>query len=206
MARIDTKTSVIVVPGLGGSASDHWQSHFQRAIPGASRIDVANWERPDLCEWTDSLLSSVRRHPDSLLVAHSLGCALIAHVAQRHPNLPVRGALLVAPADVDASQAIPQYLCSFTGMPRQPLPFPSMMVASRNDPYMSFQRAEMFATVWNSTLLDIGAAGHINIESGFGPWPDGRRLLSDFIHRLDPGERNGRDQPHQHFYRTGSDQ
>ena len=90
----------------------------------------------------------------------------------------------VAPADVDASPAIPASLGNFAGVPRTILPFPSVLVASQNDPYITPDRARLFASAWGATLFDAGACGHINVASGFGPWPQGLQILRDFAHTI----------------------
>lgn len=174
---------VVIVPGLGGSAHDHWQSHWARKF-GACRVEQADWERPELSTWIDSLLKTVEQSPDSLLVAHSLGCILITHAAKRLPDLAVRGAFLVAPADIDKSPAVPAHLSSFANIPLQPLPFPSVTVISDNDPYVSPERARALASAWQSQLIDVGAYGHINVASGFGAWPEGEELLLTFSRTL----------------------
>jgi predicted alpha/beta hydrolase family esterase len=120
-----------------------------------------------------------------VLAAHSLACALVAHLAQRfdHASPKIRAALLVAPADVDAEAHTPPQTRSFAPMPMLPLPFASILVASRDDPYVTFERATAFARAWGSQLFDAGAAGHINAASGFGAWPSGRALLDQLIAR-----------------------
>lgn len=182
----DIDTPAIIVPGLGGSEPQHWQSRFERSLPVATRISGVDWQRPSLLEWTTALLRALDRQPDSVLIAHSLGCALIAHAAARHPHLPAAGAMLVAPADIDASPAIPEWLGSFAGVPRRSLPFPSIVIASTNDPYMTAGRARTFAAAWGAQLINLGACGHINVASGFGEWPEGRRILRDFTARIAP--------------------
>jgi uncharacterized protein len=92
-----TEDPLLIAPGLGGSSPDHWQSHWERMLPGATRVLQADWDAPDL----DALARAVRRRPNALIVAHSLGCILLAHLAVRDRFAPVRGALLVAPPDVD---------------------------------------------------------------------------------------------------------
>ncbi len=184
MTAIDIGLPAIIVPGLGGSEPEHWQSLFERSIPNAIRLSGLNWDHPQLPLWTDSLLRAVERQPNSVLIAHSIGCALIAHAALRHRHLPVAGAMLVAPADVDASPIIPDSLRSFAGIPTRPLPFPSIVVASSNDPYMTANRARFFASAWGAQLINLGAAGHINGAAGFGCWPEGQRILREFTARL----------------------
>jgi predicted alpha/beta hydrolase family esterase len=44
---------------------------------------------------------------------------------------------------------------------------------------MSFADAAAWAGRWGSRVECLGRAGHINAESGFGPWPEGLRLLAE---------------------------
>jgi predicted alpha/beta hydrolase family esterase len=168
---------ILVVPGLGGSGPTHWQSHWERALPGAERVDQTDWGRPTLGEWTANLVEAIRRRPGALLVAHSLGCALVAHLAAIIGGRGVSGALLVAPADVDRDTPAGKTLKGFAPMPCQRLPFPSLVVASHSDPFVAIERAEAFARAWGSAFADLGDAGHINVDSGHGPWFEGRVYL-----------------------------
>jgi len=172
---------ILVVPGLNGSGPTHWQSHWELALPGAKRVEQTDWDRPCLGEWTANLVEAVRRRPGALLIAHSLGCALVAHMADITNGRGVGGALLVAPADVDGDTPASQSLTGFAPMPRRRLPFPSLVVASRNDPFVTFERARTFARAWGSAFADVGEAGHINVCSGHGPWIEGRAYLHDLM-------------------------
>lgn len=176
---------VLLIPGIDNSGPAHWQSFWQRAIPGAERVEQSDWSQPTLGEWTAGLAEAIRRRPGVVLVAHSLGCALVAHFARVTGGRGVVGALLVAPADVDHGPGPDQRLSGFGPMPRQRLPFPSLVVASRNDPYVELGRAKAFAQNWAAGFLDLGMAGHINGDSGHGPWSDGRRLLARFDARAE---------------------
>lgn len=118
----------------------------------------------------------------AVLVAHSLGCMLVAAWASHSRNTHrVKAALLVAPGDV-AQEALRPVLASWSPIPLQTLPFKSTLVASQDDPYCSFARAQDFASAWGATLVDAGAAGHINADSGLGDWPQGQALLKQLIH------------------------
>lgn len=119
-------------------------------------------------------------------MAHSLGCALVAHwVDEEHKkhggvsDLPVCGALLVAPADVDSDDHTPPETHVFAPMPLCILPFPSIVVASDNDPYVDAERAQLFATAWGAEYVNIGLHGHINADSHLEDWPEGWELLTD---------------------------
>lgn len=180
----DAAPPILIVPGLYNSGPDHWQSHWARALPNAERVEQQDWERPLLGDWTISLAEAVRRRPGAILVAHSLGCALVAHFAQVTGGRGVAGAMLVAPADVNREGPAGRLLVGFSPIPRQRLPFPSLVVASRNDPYVEIDRAEAFARGWGSAFVDLGRAGHINVASGHGAWPKGRVLLNRLVRRV----------------------
>jgi predicted alpha/beta hydrolase family esterase len=116
-----------------------------------------------------------------VLVAHSLGCVLVAAWARfsRHAH-KASGALLVALGDVEQPGLAPA-LPGWAPILREPLPFPSLLVASRDDPYCSFERAAGLARDWGSRLVDAGARGHLNAESGLGDWPEGHALLQSLL-------------------------
>jgi hypothetical protein len=173
---------ILIVPGLCGSEDCHWQTHLERAMPQARRVHQADWDQPDRSSWMARLAAAIEATPGAVLVAHSLGCALVAHVALSRPDLHVGGALLVAPADVDERRRS-QRLATFAPMPRYPLSFPSIIVASRNDPYITFGRARELARVWQAGFRDAGASGHINVASGFGRWPAAEVLVEELCQR-----------------------
>ena len=170
-----------IVPGLANSGPGHWQTLFEQQDPSFTRIQQREWDAPDCAEWVATLHQALRGEDLSavVLVAHSLGCATIAHWAARY-GLPVRGALLVAPSDVETSEFATFPTTGFSPMPVQRLPFASKVVASANDKWMTFARAQHFAAAWGSELVDLGMAGHINPASGFGEWPVGRALLKEW--------------------------
>lgn len=168
---------VLIVPGLGGSEPAHWQSHWQRALPGAARVEQADWERPELSAWLASASRTVSQTPGAILVAHSLGCVLAAHLAAQGLAASVAAALLVAPADVEADGPARRRLASFAPLPLERLPFPSTVVTSADDPYAALARSRLFARRWGADFVDLGQAGHINVAAGFGPWPEGLALL-----------------------------
>ena len=141
-----------------------------------------DWLEPRLDDWLSALDGAIRacaRAP--VLAAHSLACALVAHWAARDAGAAVRAALLVAPADVDSPAHTPHEVRNFSPVPLGRLPFPSIVVASDDDPFVSPGRVAAFARGWGSRLVTLPGAGHINADAGFGPWPEGRRLLSTLI-------------------------
>lgn len=174
---------LLIIPGLHDSTPGHWQRLWLDSLPGAIKVEQADWDRPRLGEWVAELVSAIRQHPGAVLVAHSLGCALVAHVARLRGGRDIAGAFLVAPAEVNKRSPASDLLEGFGPMPLQPLPFPSTVVASRNDPYVAFTRSETFAAAWGALFVDAGEAGHINVASGHGAWPEGLDLLVELVGR-----------------------
>jgi hypothetical protein len=172
---------ILVVPGWTSSGPEHWQSLWERANPAWRRVEQRDWETPDPAEWVATLDAAVAAAPaPPVLVAHSLGCIAVAHWVARSPSAPAAGALLVAPADVEREDA-PAALRAFAPIPLRPLPFPALVVASRDDPYVTFARAGAMAAAWEAELVDAGYAGHLNTAAGFGPWPVGQALLHGLL-------------------------
>jgi predicted alpha/beta hydrolase family esterase len=171
---------VLLLPGLWNSGPEHWQSHWERADPTFFRVAQRDWVNPVRWEWVAVLDAAVAAAgPGVVLAGHSAGCALVAFWAAS-TSRPVRGALLVAPADTDAA-SFPDGPTGWRPMPLAPLPFPSIVVASRDDPFVTPERALVFAQAWGSRLVDAGAAGHLNAASGLGAWPAGRALLDELL-------------------------
>ncbi|MGE6785464.1 RBBP9/YdeN family alpha/beta hydrolase [Ensifer adhaerens] len=171
---------IIILPGIGNSGETHWQSHWERANPGLRRFQPSDWDRPNLADWIAALDSAVASADEPpLLVAHSLACLLVAHW-QKASVLPVAGAFLVAVPD-PASPAFPAEAAGFAAVPAEPFHFPSLVVASSNDPFGSVGYAQMRAAQWGSGLVEVGALGHINGRSGLGDWSEGRTLFRSFV-------------------------
>jgi predicted alpha/beta hydrolase family esterase len=175
---------VLTVSGLWNSGPQHWQSHWEKKHPGWKRVQQRDWDRPDRNEWVKALDDAIRACPSPpVLAAHSLGCALVAQWAVDRGGEGVAGAFLVAPSDVEAPD-YPVEGRSFSTMPMEKLPFPSLLVASTTDDYVRIDRARAFAAAWGSRLLVLGAAGHINGVSGYGPWPGGEKTFLEFCASL----------------------
>jgi len=170
-------TTILMIPGLNGSGPAHWQTYWEELMPSAMRVVQADWERPRKKPWMATLVAAIAEHPDSILVAHSLGCALVANTVKEHPDLPVRSAMLVSPSDPDDLDLIEDPLRDFAPMPRLHFPFRSIVVASEDDPYVTITRARFFATRWGAVFVDVGRKGHINADSALGDWPEGQAIL-----------------------------
>lgn len=170
-------TSIFILPGWQNSGPLHWQSLWQTRYK-ALRVEQHDWMRPLRGDWTIQLEEAILGATQPvLLVAHSLGCQLVAAWAahSRH-SARVQGALLVAPADVECD-SLRSVLPSWSPPLLKPLPFRSTVVASSDDPYCSLARSEQFAQAWGAQLVNVGACGHINADSGLGEWPQGQALL-----------------------------
>ena len=175
-------TEFIHLPGIGGSGESHWQTRWEETNPAIRRFQPGNWDQPDLKDWIGALERAVREaRTPPVLVAHSLACLLVAHWHQASSS-PIKGAFLVAVPD-PLSSIFPPKAAGFAEVPRARLPFPSLIVASANDPYGSLPYVRTRAEQWSSAVTVIGACGHINGESGLGDWPEGRALLMDFATR-----------------------
>jgi predicted alpha/beta hydrolase family esterase len=172
---------VLILPGLGGSGPAHWQTLWEQANPDFIRVEQRDWDKPDLEDWIATLDRAIAAQAaPPLLVAHSLSCALVAHWAARHKR-PLHGAMLVAPADVDAETRTPPEVRGFAPIPLMPIPGRAVVVASADDPYVEPLRAKAFAAAWHARFVDVGARGHINAASNLAAWPQGQTILFDLI-------------------------
>ncbi|WP_421797547.1 RBBP9/YdeN family alpha/beta hydrolase [Haliscomenobacter sp.] len=170
-------THYFIIPGLGNSGPEHWQTYFEKTLPNAQRIQQKEWDAPDCADWLEAIEAAVQGYDltQVVLIAHSLGCATVAHWAKRYGH-KIKGAFLVAPSDIEQ----PVYTfpsTGFTPIPLEPLGFKSIVVASSNDEWVDLERARFFATHWGSEFINIGDAGHINAQSGYGDWKEGLEIL-----------------------------
>lgn len=169
-------TTILNFPGIGNSGPEHWQTRWEQTHPGFERIAQRDWDHPVCDEWVAVLEATVRRiGPSVIIVAHSLACLAVAHWAAR-THSPIRAALLVAVPDPERP-GFPEDAKGFSPLPRSRFSFPSIVVASTDDPYGPLAHAQSVASAWGSRFVEIGAAGHINAGSGLGQWADGFALL-----------------------------
>lgn len=176
---------LIIVPGHGNSGPEHWQTRWEQKLSTARRVPQADWQRPIKQDWVKSIIDTVEtaRKP-AILVAHSLG--VLAAVAAL-PDLPagkVLGAFLVAPPGKPHIISCDDIDHAFARISHAPLAIPSLLVASRNDPYCPWLDAEELAFAWGSAFIDAGESGHINSDSGHGPWPEGLMQFAGFMAKL----------------------
>jgi predicted alpha/beta hydrolase family esterase len=168
---------VLILPGWQNSGPAHWQSRWE-ALHGFQRVQQADWDLPLRGDWMVQLEEAVLADPrPTSLVAHSLGCQLVAAWAAHSAHTArITGALLVAPPDTARADMPPQ-LASWRAIVRERLPFKALVVHSSDDPFCDAARAQAMAADWGAQTLNLGAAGHINADSGLGDWPDGLDLI-----------------------------
>ena len=174
---------LLLLPGWQDSDPGHWQSRWE-ALHGAQRVQQDDWWWPRRGDWMarleDTLLAEER---PAVLIAHSMGCQLVAAWASHSQHAArVQAALLVAPPDVERADMPPQ-LQAWAPIPRARLPFPSLAALSDDDPYCAIERGRMFASFWGSRIVELPGAGHVNTATGLGDWPDGWQLVEELAHR-----------------------
>ncbi len=175
---------ILIVPGYTNSGPDHWQSRWQRRLKTARRVEQAEWSKPVREDWTERMAAAVNASTRPVvIIAHSLGVAIAVQAIPDYRK-KVAGAFFAAPPDVENPEIRPKHLMTFGPYPRDPLPFPSVTIASRNDPFSTFEKAEDIAAAWGSLFIDARNAGHLNAKSGHGPWPEGSMILAKFLSHL----------------------
>lgn len=176
---------ILILPGYMGGSSDHWYNRWVQKMPTARRVEQASWTQPRLADWVGELSreAALNQERPTVLVAHSLGCILAAHAAPVVEAHGVIGAFLVAPpSEKSLKEAeFAEHLSSFLPIPRLPFPFPVQVVASTNDPYCELEDAADLANSWGAAFRNHGESGHINDESGHGPWPEGVMAFARFL-------------------------
>ncbi|MEN9682668.1 MAG: hypothetical protein RLZZ427_419 [Pseudomonadota bacterium] len=179
--------TVLFVPGLRDHVEDHWQTHAARAFPRAVTVPPLTTDRLSCAARVaavDAALHAIEG--EVVIAAHSAGCLMVAAWALA-PTRPIKAALLATPADVE--NPLPAGYPTFADLaangwvpiPRTPLPFPTLVVASRNDPLADFDKVAELAEAWGATLHDAGAVGHLNPPAGFGPWAEGHLLIEQLM-------------------------
>ena len=179
----------LVLPGVNGSDEQHWQSAWERAFPQLRRVEQRDWDRPVYSEWAERLTEAVTQSTKRVvLVAHSLGTSLVMRWAHDHPELAgkIAGAFMVATSDRDRFEGMPDSPTrGFAPMLLERLPFYTVVIASRDDERVSFERAQLFAQAWGATLIDAGRQGHMGNAAKLGLWPFGLLWFGQFVASLD---------------------
>ncbi len=174
-------TMYYTIPGYGNSDSEHWQTYFESRLDNCQRIVQDNWTEPVLEDWIERIDNSLTNEnlSDTILISHSMGGIALVHWALKHRKI-IKGALMVAPPDLENPYEN-LGLESFTPIPLIKLPFPSILVCSSNDNWISIERAKLFADSWGSKMILIENAGHINPDSGYKKWNRGLDILKELI-------------------------
>jgi hypothetical protein len=179
------ETDILMVTGHGDSDSGHWQSRWQAKLPTARRVAQRDFARPRLQEWTEELVAEVGRSTrPTVLIAHALGALTVIHAAAALAGSRVRGAFLVAPHGETYVVENEEIDLTFAHVPRRPLPFPAVLVASHSDSTCPILEAEERAVAWGADFVDAGDSGHLDTASGHGPWPEGLMRLAAFLQKL----------------------
>ncbi len=178
-------TDILIVPGLGNSGPGHWQRRWLDKMATAQWVEQDDWDKPRKEDWVESLTRAIMMATRPVvLVGHSLGVATIIHTSARLTDTKVRGAFLAAPPDLDENPNAPKAAKDVSNVPRDPLNFPSLLIASENDPVCTLARAADMANCWGSEFHSAGDAGHLNSASGHGPWPEGLMMFTRLMQRL----------------------
>jgi uncharacterized protein len=175
---------ILVLPGWKGGGPDFWYAGWIEKLPHARRVEQQDFQTPTLADWTHEVEKQIllSQRPVAL-IGHSIGALTIVHMARDIAKLPVVAAFLVTPPELARPGSIAPMLTGFQPMPSEPLPVPSFLVASQSDPFASYAFSQACAHTWGSELVDAGDAGHINPESGHGPWPEGLLRLGLLLKR-----------------------
>ncbi|CAB3802743.1 hypothetical protein LMG28688_05628 [Paraburkholderia caffeinitolerans] len=182
-----TTPTILMVPGVRDHVADHWQTLLEARLPKAASVPPLEHDKLSCAARVAALDAALAKIDGPvILVAHSAGVMIAVQWAQRHSR-KIHGALLAAPADLEtplpagypAFDALAQ--SGWHPIPRKPLPFPSIVGASRNDPLARFERVEAMAKDWGSRLVDLGEVGHLNPAAGFGEWPMAESLINELV-------------------------
>jgi serine hydrolase len=181
---------ILIIPGLGGSGPNHWQSRWAQKLSTARIVEQEDWLKPARDAWVATILREIEASTRPVaLVGHSLGSIAAASAIVESPARgKIAAAFLVAPPDPDAKDLPPGLIdpAFKEKAPQAELGAPGVIVASRNDAYADYDFSQNLARLWGLDLADAGDSGHINAESGHGPWPEGLMRLAGLFARLSP--------------------
>jgi predicted alpha/beta hydrolase family esterase len=176
---------LLIIPGLGDSGENHWQSFWLKKFTNSTKVIQDNWDEPQLNQWLLNLNKAILKLKEpTILVAHSLAVSLVMHWLYQNNNPNIVGAMLVAPSDVNSPEHTPDFLRNFAPFPTSKLPFPSVVIGSENDTYMSIERGKELAENWGSDFVNIGKKGHINSASDLQYWEEGQVFLQQLVSKI----------------------
>lgn len=185
MPFIDKREKVLILPGLNGSLEGHWQRHWAYDYPEAEIVAQRDWSKPDVSEWVKSVEQRIDVLGEKVfIIGHSLGCILGAHLSNSRVADQILGAMLVAPCDLNIVEELHPGKVDFGCQPDWKLKFPTLLIGSDDDHYMPLANLHETADIWGADFATLGSAGHINIASGFGRWPEGYRYFERMRERV----------------------
>lgn len=167
----------LIIPGLNGSDEGHWQWHWQKERPDCLTVQQADWKTPFVDCWVAKVETELEAAGEAYIVAHSLGCLVVAKLAAHPAARRIKAALLVAPCDPKLTEDLHPGMIDFGQAPVGAPRCPSLIVGSLNDLYMPIDELTQLGQSWSLPVHNLGLAGHINIASGYGRWAGGCRLL-----------------------------
>lgn len=177
--------TLLIVPGLGDSTKGHWQDNWLEHFPNTKKVVQDNWNQPQLQDWLNNLDATIQSIDTPIvIVAHSLAVSLIMHWSQQNDTSKIIGALLVAPADVESAEHTPEEIWNFAPIPLNKLKYPSVVITSANDPYISVERAQFLSENWGSFFYNVGPKGHLNLASQLGLWNEGQEILKKLMEQI----------------------
>jgi uncharacterized protein len=184
-----SETTILVIAGYEGSGDVHWQTRLISKLSAAKLVEQDDWLFGSLDAAVGAITRAVATAEKPVVfVAHSAGCLLVAHAVNAIAALgdaqKVRGAFMVSAPDPEIVKTLPQIDPLLPLVPRNALPFPSVLVSSSNDPFCGQDVSKQLAEDWGSVWVDAGEAGHINTDSGHGPWPEGMMRFAGFLSKL----------------------
>ncbi len=174
--------NIVFVPGYGGSKDGHWLKKWHQQFTRSYWVEQSDWFNPCCVDWVENLNHTIKSIKGPIvLIAHSLGCNTVVEWSKQYTGNIV-GVFLVALPDIESID-LPSSVSGFQSPPLQQLPFPSVMIASTDDPYCKFERASHFASTWGCELVSIGNSRHIDSPQ-LAAWPEGSRQLNKFLSML----------------------
>jgi hypothetical protein len=169
-----------VLPGWQGSGPGHWQLELAGELETAGRTvhwpELGDLDHPDLDVWLAGLRATLADLPADAydVVAHSLGAVTwLHHVAAPGDAPRAARVLLVSPPSPRTT--IPEIAAFFP----PPLDVDtvrrgadgSVLVGGDDDPYLPEGIAAAYGLPLKIATTVIPGGGHLNVESGYGPWP-----------------------------------
>lgn len=175
-----SECDILILPGMGGGTPDHWYNRWAQKLSTARRVEQRDFDHPRLDEWAGRIEEAAARATRPVvLIGHSMGAVTACLIGADLPN--IAAAMLVAPASPRVLRTLEHVDHAFADRPQRRVEFPCLLVASRNDPYATYEESTERASALGATLVDAGESGHINPDSGHGPWPEGLMRLAHFL-------------------------